>query len=344
MRERRAEGDGVRQELDYLDLHCAGEPFRLLTEPMDLPGATMEERRRYVGEKLVGLRRLVLCEPRGHANMYGGIMTGPVRPGSDLGIVFVTTEGTSTMCGHGTLCLGRAAAELGLREFAEGWNTLQVDAPSATVQVGVEIAGGEVRRVALVNDRSFVCEGDFWLDGGPRGRVRARVAYGGAFMVFVRAAELGVDLEKARVADLLELAAPLYEAAGRLDVAHPEDGEKSVRRNGCCLILVSEPEGHGRRVRTRTFTTFGRGLYDRSPTGTGSSALAALLVEDGVLDVGGVLENRGPSGIAFEVEAGPVADGRAGIVPTVRGRAFVTGRGTLVLEDDDPFQEGLSLL
>lgn len=334
----------MRQELGYLDLHCAGEPFRLLTEPMDLPGATMEERRRYVGRELGGLRRLALCEPRGHSNMYGGIMCPPVRPASDLGIVFLTTEGTSTMCGHGTLCLGRAAVELGLREFCEGWNTLRVDAPSATVDVGVEVVGGEVRQVAFVNDRSFACEGDFWLDGGLRGRVGVQVAYGGAFMVFVRASELGVDLESARVGELLELAGPLYEAASRLDVAHPEDGDKSIRRNGCCLILASEPVVCGRRVRTRTFTTFGRGLYDRSPTGTGSSALAALLVRDGVLGLGGVLENRGPSGIPFEVQVGPAADGRGGIVPTVCGQAFVTGRGTLVLEGADPLQEGLSLL
>ena len=100
------------QEYTYMDLHTAGEPFRLIIDPTPaIPGKTMEEKRRYASEHLGDLRRLVLREPRGHDNMYGGLLMPPVREGSDIGILFMTTEGMTTMCGHGIICLTRTMAK-----------------------------------------------------------------------------------------------------------------------------------------------------------------------------------------------------------------------------------------
>lgn len=330
-----------RNMYNYIDLHTAGEPFRLITEPVpDIPGATMEEKRRCAEEKLSGLRRMAMLEPRGHDNMYGGLLLPPVKPGSDTGVLFMMAEGMTTMCGHGMLCLARAAVELGLVGSGDGEHEFVVDAPAATVKTGVSISGGRVQSVSFTNDVSFPCGLDVPLKTREFGTTAADVAYGGAFMVLVKAAQLGLELSPGRLRELMGAAQCLRKAAmEQLDFAHPDDPERTLRRNGCCLILTEGPELCGQTLSTRTFTVFGENQFDRSPTGTGTSALAAVLYARGLLSPGYGLVNRGISGLPFRADIVP--QGR-GILPTISAQAYVTGKGVLILEDGDPLAEGFS--
>ncbi len=333
---------GFIREYSYIDLHCAGEPFRLITNPAaEVPGATMEAKRTYAAGHLTALRRFVVLEPRGHENIYAGLLLPPVNPGSGAGVLFMTAEGMTTMCGHGTLCLARAAVELGLIPHTDGRHTFCIDAPSATVTAHAVIYNGEVVSTDFVNDLSFVCALDVPVEVPEIGSVKMDVGYGGAFMVFVRALDLGLSLERSRFGELMGAASACRRAAeASISAAHPDDPARTLKKNGCCLILVEGPRAGDSGPETRCFTVFGEGLFDRSPTGTGTSALAALLYERGLMSAGDTLTNRGVSGVPFTASIAPV---EGGVIPTISGMAYVTARGTLLLEEGDPFPEGLKI-
>ena len=100
--------------IQTLDMHAAGEPLRIITDGIpELQGTTILERRRYMQEHYDHIRRALMWEPRGHYNMYGAILTPPVTPEADLGVLFMHNEGYSTMCGHGTIGLVTALLETG---------------------------------------------------------------------------------------------------------------------------------------------------------------------------------------------------------------------------------------
>lgn len=329
------------KEYSYLDLHTAGEPFRLIIDPVpDIPGETMEEKRQYAAQHLNELRRLVLLEPRGHNDMYGGLLMKPVRQGSDVGVLFMMAEGMTTMCGHGILCLARAAVELGLIPIHDGENTLIVDTPAATVRVSIFIENQEVQELSFANDVSFSCGLGLPVQVPGYGTIHVDIGYGAAFMVFVRAADLGIRLGREHFAQMLPAATACRRAVmEQLDAHHPVDSGKSLQRNGCCLILVEEPNRQGAKLETQCFTVFGESQFDRSPTGTGTSALAAILYEKGLLTPGMQLVNRGISGIPFTATVQPVP---GGVIPTISAMAYVTGRGSLILEEGDPLAAGFS--
>lgn len=329
------------QEYSYLDLHTAGEPFRLITDPIpDIPGETMEQKRQYAAAYLNQLRRLVLLEPRGHNDMYGGFLMKPVRTDSNMGVLFMMAEGMTTMCGHGILCLARAAVELGLLQPHEGENTLIIDAPSATVCASIFVKEQEIQRISFTNDISFSCGLGLPIQVPGYGTVRVDVGYGAAFMVFVHASDLGLSLGRENFSQMLAAAALCRRAVmEQLDVCHPADAGKSLQHNGCCLILTDEPVPTGMKLETQCFTVFGESQFDRSPTGTGTSALAAILYEKGLLTSQMQLINRGISGIPFTATIQPVS---GGVIPTISAMAYVTGRGKLILEEGDPLTAGFS--
>jgi len=324
----------MKKEYNYLDLHVAGEPFRLLTKVFDrIPGKTMEEKRKYAESELDGLRKAVLLEPRGHKDMYGGILTPPVNSGSSFGILFIHGSGFSTMCGHGIIALARAAAELHLIEPEEGWNEIAIDAPSATVHARIRMVNGEPAEAAFENTLSFLYQGDVPVETPTFGPVSVDIGYGGAFMAFLDANAVGVDLGRDSAEEILPSAMEcMQQVIEQVPMVHPKNPELSGQKNGICMILTHEEMGGEDEVEMRCFTAFGEQQYDRSPTGTGSSALAAVLFAKGRLRPDMNLVTRGYSGYPFQVS---FRQSEGGILPTITARAYVTGKGSLIFEDGD---------
>src|SRR5437764_13181689 len=141
-----------------LDAHAAGEPLRIITSGLpDLPGATILERRRYMQEHLDHVRRALIWEPRGHYNMYGCVLTSPVTPEADLGVLFMHNEGYSTMCGHGIIALVTALIEAGAMPTHGPQTPINLDTPAGLVRATAHItAAGPVERVSFLNVPSFV--------------------------------------------------------------------------------------------------------------------------------------------------------------------------------------------
>ncbi|MCZ7589446.1 MAG: proline racemase family protein [Gaiella sp.] len=196
-----------------VDYHTGGEPFRIVTGGVQpLRGETILERRRFARDHLDRYRRLLVFEPRGHADMYGCHVVPPNDDGADLGVVFFHNDGYSTACGHGTIALVTWALDEGLVERREGENRVVVDVPSGRLETSATVEGGRVRSVRFRNVPSFV-----WARGiEAAGRV-ADVAFGGAFY-----ASLEERVEPRELPRLIELGRAIKAALeAEHDVVHP---------------------------------------------------------------------------------------------------------------------------
>lgn len=327
------------KQLDYLDLHVAGEPFRLITGGFpEIKGDTMAEKRLYAMEHFSSFRRLVMLEPRGHADMYGGFLTPPVHPDSDLGVVFLHSSGMSTMCGHGVIALARAAVELGIVPLQGDITPVRIDAPSGTVDLTVCSNAGTIQSIAFRNGLSFPYAVDCHIHTSSYGTVTVDVGYGGAFMVFADIRQFGIALTPETVSSMLPIAMECGKAAiEQIDMVHPDNPLRNAKTDGICMILLDTLSVNNDRIQTQTFTVFGRSQFDRSPTGTGTSALAAVLWKKGILSPRQTLINSGISGIPFRTT---VEISGNHIIPTLYSNAYITGRGQLILEDADPLPDG----
>src|SRR6187455_487966 len=169
-------------EIRTVDYHTAGEPFRIVTGGIEPPrGTTILDKRRDALEQLDHVRRLLVHEPRGHADMYGCFVVEPDDGDADLGVVFFHNAGYSTACGHGTIALVTWALDEGIVERREGENHVVVDVPSGRVETVADVRGGRVRSVTFRNVPSFV-----WATGVRVGELAVDVAFGGAFYAMLR--------------------------------------------------------------------------------------------------------------------------------------------------------------
>jgi trans-L-3-hydroxyproline dehydratase len=171
-----------------IDAHTEGEPFRVITGGFpELPGETVLARRRYAKQHFDHLRTALMWEPRGHADMYGCLVTPPVSPEADVGVLFIHNEGFSTMCGHGIIGFTTVALETGMFPMNEPETTLKIDTPAGLVTAHARVKHGRVASVYFHNVPSFVLELDAAVDVPGLGRVRYDLAFGGAFYAYVKA-------------------------------------------------------------------------------------------------------------------------------------------------------------
>src|SRR5215475_8913053 len=140
-----------------IDAHTAGEPLRIITEGFpDLPGNTILEKRQYARDHYDHLRRTLIWEPRGHADMYGCILTPPVTADGDVGVLFMHNEGFSTMCGHGIIGLVKVGVETGRFRVSGPHTVIKIDTPAGRVTATAHLKGDRVDHVSFQNVPSFI--------------------------------------------------------------------------------------------------------------------------------------------------------------------------------------------
>ena len=318
--------------VETVDYHTGGEPFRIVTAGVPpLEGASILERRRYAREHLDHVRRLLVFEPRGHADMYGCHVVPPNDDGADLGVVFFHNEGYSTACGHGTIALVTWALDTGVVERREGELRLVVDVPSGRLETWAHVEGGRVRSVRFRNVPSFV-----WADAVEAAGQVVAVAFGGAFY-----ASLEERVEPRELPRLIELGRRIKaELEAAHDVVHPLEPEL---RDVYGVIFWQQEKASP--LTQRNVTVFADGEVDRSPCGSGTSARLALLDADGTLPRGKTLRHLSIVGSEFTGRVVGETDvaGRAAVVTEVEGSAYRTGRAVFELDPDDPLGEGFLL-
>ena len=329
-------------KITTIDAHTEGEPFRVITSGFpDLPGATILARRRYAKAHYDQLRTALMWEPRGHADMYGCIVTPPVSPTADLGVLFIHNEGFSTMCGHGIIGLTTVALETGMFPMQEPETTLRIDSPAGLVTAHARVNNGRVQSVYFHNVPSFVVELDAEVEVPELGRVRYDLAFGGAFYAYVKAADVGLSCRPADFRSLIEKGMQIKRAvmASRA-IPHPFEEDLSFLYGTIFIGPPADPAHHSSNV-----CIFAEGEVDRSPTGTGVSGRLAIHHARGELALGQRIVIESILGSYF---SGCVADTttfgpHAAIIPEVEGTAHITGRHEFLLDPTDPLQTGFLL-
>ena len=299
-------------EISTVDYHTAGEPFRIVTGET-LRGDTILAKRRDAAERLDHLRKLLVYEPRGHADMYGCFVTEPNDDGADLGVVFFHNAGYSTACGHGTIALVTWAIETGVVAGPR----VVVDVPSGRLETFFD-----GRSVRFRNVPSFVWGTDV-LPG-------VDVAFGGAFYASVEE-----RVEPRELPRLIERGRELKrELEAAHEIVHPREPE--LRDIYGVIFWQREAERTLRNV-----TVFADGEVDRSPCGSGTSARLALLDASGELPRGETLRHLSIVGSEFRGRV--VGETDEGVITEVEGSAHKTGEHRFVLEDDDELGTGFLL-
>ena len=318
--------------IEAVDYHTGGEPFRIVTGGVDNPrGATVLEKRRDALARLDHVRRLLVFEPRGHADMYGCFVVEPNDEDADLGVVFFHNAGYSTACGHGTIALVTWALDEGVVERREGENHLVVDVPSGRLQTWAYVEGGRVCSVRFRNVPAFM-----WAEGAAVGEHKLDVAFGGAFY-----ASLEERVEPRELPRLIELGRELKRALeAQHEIVHPLEPEL---RDVYGVTFWQEEDGTP--LTQRNVTVFADGEVDRSPCGSGTSARLALLDRSGRLARGDVLRHLSIVGSEFRGRVVGDADvaGFPAVVTEVEGSAYRTGEHVFTLDEEDPLGEGFLL-
>jgi proline racemase len=316
-----------------VDYHTGGEPFRIVTGGVETPqGATILERRRDALERLDHVRRLLVFEPRGHADMYGCHVVPPNDEGAHLGVVFFHNAGYSTACGHGTIALVTWALDAGVVERREGENHVVVDVPSGRLDTWAHVEDGRVRSVRFRNVPAYVHAAGVELGDG----ATVDVAFGGAFY-----ASLEEQVAPAELPRLIERGREIKRALEEWrEIVHPVEPEL---RDVYGVVFWQE-EGEN-PLTQRNVTVFADGEVDRSPCGSGTSARLALLERDGRLPRGEELRHLSIVGTEFRARVVGDAEvaGIPAVVTEVLGSAFRTGEHSFVLDPEDPLHEGFLL-
>jgi len=321
-----------------LDYHTAGEPLRIVTSGLPgIPGQTMLDKRRFMQQELDHYRRFLMLEPRGHADMYGAVLTDPVTPDGDIGVLFLHNEGYSTMCGHGIIALVTAGLEHGLFEAAAA-PLVRIDTPAGRITATACFDhGGRIESVSFLNVPSFVLHDRHAVavDGFT---VDCTIAFGGAFYAYVDAEPFGLQLVPGEAARMIELGRKITDRVNCDEIIRHPTGEPDLNfLYGTIFVRQGDAPRHSRNA-----CVFAEGELDRSPTGTGISGRAAIEYSRGRLKPGDVLKIDSFIGTRFEVcYASEVnVGGFRAIVPEVCGSAHICGEHRFELDQRDPLGDG----
>jgi trans-L-3-hydroxyproline dehydratase len=328
--------------ISVIDAHTGGEPFRVITGGFpDLPGETILARRRWVKERFDHLRTALMWEPRGHADMYGCILTPPVTPGADIGILFMHNEGYSSMCGHGIIAITKVALETGLIPMKGPETTVRIDSPAGLITAHARVSDGEVVSVRFRNVASFVLAKDETVEISGLGRVRYDIAFGGAFYAYVNAQDAGVCCLPGDFRSLIEKGMAIKRAVmASREIPHPFEPDLGFLYG---TIFVGPPQAAG--AHSRNVCIFAEGEVDRSPTGTGVSGRLAIHYAQGDVGIGDpiVVESIIGSRFSGRVIETTTFGTYPAVIPEVEGSAHITGRQELLIDPKDPFRDGFIL-
>jgi len=308
-----------------IDAHAAGGPLRVVVDGFPSPrGKTMAEKREWAERHAGDLRRALMCEPRGHADMCGAVLTEPASPGAHAGILFFNNDGYMAMSGHGIIAATRIAFERGLVMPGGDGATIVFDTAAGIVRA---TATGD--RVSFVNVPAYVLHAGVPVQAGPR-VLRADIAYGGALYAIVDAEAAGVSIDAGHVPELRRAGTAIQEAVAKVQAV---DG----------TIFTGPPHAAGADLRNTA--VIGDGVVDRSPCGTGTSAVMAVLDAMGLLGEDRPFVHESITGAQFtgRVVSRTVVGDYPAIVTEIGGAAWITGEHTFIIDERDPLKNGFRI-
>lgn len=284
-------------KISTIDTHTAGEPLRIIISGIpELLGDTILAKRMYMKENYDYIRKQLMWEPRGHVDMYGCIITSPVTPEADFGVIFMHNEGYSSMCGHGIIAITKIAIESGLVKTSEPQTTVKIDSPAGLITATGRVENGKVKKVSFQNVPSYVVALDSEIEIPEYGKIKYDLAFGGAYYAYVQAADIGLTCCPKDIDKLIQVGREIKKAVSNsVEIIHPFNNDLSFLYG---TIFIGEPKDSN--LHSRNVCIFADGEVDRSPTGTGVSGRLAIHYARGEIGIGEAIVIESIIGTKFE--------------------------------------------
>ncbi len=331
----------ARPVLTVVGCHAGGEIGNVVIAGVEPPAgdSVFEQMQALAADD--SIRKLLLHEPRGSVAVHSNIVLPSKRPDCAFGYVIMEPTEYPAMSGSNTICVATVLLETGMVEMREPVTTFRLEAPGGPIDITAGCRAGKVQWVELENVPCFADRLDATVEVEGLGSVTVDVAFGGMWYVIADAHALGFELVPSEARELSAVGTRIHAAAReQLHPVHPENPEIE----GISIVQLAEPWQGNDRV-SKNAVVVAPGRLDRSATGTGLSARIAALHARGRMHVGHSMTHASVIGSTFdgrivrEVEVG----GRTGIVPAIKGSAWITGVTRVVVDPTDPFPQGYLL-
>ncbi len=306
------------------------------------PGETLWQQSRWISNDET-LRNLVLNEPRGGVFKHINLLVPPKNPGAQQGFIIMEPEHTPPMSGSNSICVSTVLLDTGIIPMQEPITEFTLEAPGGLVPVKAYCKDGKAQSIEVHNVASFADKLNVSLEVPGIATLAVDTAYGGDSFVIVDASVLGFEIKPDEARDIAQMGSRITAAANeQLGFSHPTN--KDWNHISFCQIALPLSHENGVPV-SRNSVVIDPGKLDRSPCGTGCSARMAVLNAKGILNKGDKLIGRSIIDSRFDcaiVEETMVGDKKA-IIPSIRGRAWITGTHQIMLDSDDPWPGGYRL-
>lgn len=327
------------QIISAIDTHTAGEPTRIIMSGLPpIPGSTMAVKKHYMKQHLDHIRTLLMQEPRGHKDMFGAIIIPPTTNRGQYGVIFMDNAGYVDMCGSGIIGITTALIEIGMIPKTEPETMIIFDTPAGLVESRARVEENQVYEVSVANVSSFLYAKDIELTLPDLGKITIDVSFGGNFFAIIQAKALGVSLQPDNISKLIQLGMMVKRTVNdQLKVQHPTEQHINTVE---ITAIYEQPEPF--RPYSKNVVIFGNGQMDRSPCGTGTSAIMATLYGRGKLQLGveftseSIIGSHFKSKVIKEVQVGEFV----AVDPIVTGEAFITGIQQFVVDPNDAMKYG----
>lgn len=329
--------------IHVVSCHAEGEVGDVIVRGVDPPpGATLWDQRTFI-EKDQTLRNFMLNEPRGGVFRHVNLLVPPIDPRAQMGFIIMEPEHTPPMSGSNSMCVATVLLDTGILPMSEPETELILEAPGGLVRVKAQCRDGKAERITITNVPSFVDKLEAKLDVEGLSTLTVHTVYGGDSFVIVDAQALGFEIRPDEARDLAVTGMKITAAANaQLGFTHPSNPDW----NHVSFCQFAGPLNMKDGILTGPNAVAIRpGKIDRCPTGTGCSARMALLYAQGRMKLGDRYRARSIIGSEFlcSIESETSLGKTPAIVPTISGRAWITGRHQYALDPEDPWPEGYRL-
>ena len=329
-------------EIRTVEMHTGGEPTRIIVSGWpQFESRTLLGKRREASERHDHLRRALMHEPRGHAEMYGALLVAPDHPDADLAVLFLHGEGYSTMCGHATIALARWAVDSGRVPLRKPATTVRLQCPCGLVVAKVDTSRGQAGRVSFESVPAFAYRLDAIVPTRDWGPLTLDIGYGGAFYAILPADSIGLDVRTSPLAPIIDAGEAIARATQQaIRIEHPSEPDLAF-----IYGAILTDGGDGRAGPSRNICVFAGRQVDRSPTGSGVTARLALAAARHAASPGETMLFESVTGAHFSGRI--LRTDRAGshkaVIVEVGGAAHYTGDAVFRFEAEDPLRWGFSL-
>lgn len=325
-------------KIKVIDMHTGGEPLRIPIAGLpEIKGNSVLEKRQFFKDNYDYIRTGLMFEPRGHADMYGALISTPSTSDADFDVLFIHNEGYSTMCGHAVLALTKFAFETNFLPNKKD-HKLTINVPAGTIYSEAKIENGIVVESTFENVPSYLHAKDHIVEVEGIGKVTYDIAFGGAYYAFVEAASVGLTMTPDHYNQLIDYGKKIKKAVmDNFDIQHPVEADLGFLYG---VIFTGPPENPSHH--SRNVCIFAEGEVDRSATGSGVSARAGLHFSKGTLDLNQRITIESILGSTMSVEAVKKVDfhGYEAVIPKVTGSASFVGQNEFWFDPNDPYRNG----